>query len=252
MFTPGKPLHNETQRHVHTLSTRDNDHIRDLDVLIRGLHSEGLWDKLSLICVVGPDETDSLRDLKGSQDSVKIGAPAFVANRGFTTVSTTAVINTQFTLDASFSNDVSLSAYIRSNQIGTDKTLMGEVFGSFAGYVSLQDYNTTELVAKLQDNAVGTRLTIAGGGFRAGSRSDAGSKVYCGDEVARTNILASVSWAGTHYPVHVGCYSYSGGRAGAAPNQYAHWSVGHGLSAFELLAYDNLIKDYMTSRGAAV
>ena len=82
MLIPGKPLHNETQRHVDRMSVHDDDHIEDLDILIRQLHQQYLWDLLTVLCVAGPDGDDSLLDLKGYQDSVAVGCSRFCCGPG--------------------------------------------------------------------------------------------------------------------------------------------------------------------------
>ena len=138
MLSIGRPLHAETQRHVARCTGATDSYIEDLDLLIRGLIKEGLWDKLRLICVVAPTEADSLLDLKGDTDSVKVGSPAFVADRGFTTVSTTDYINTVkvATSGEGFWNyDQGVSVYYRN-------TLSGVLTACLMGMSDLNDVSS--------------------------------------------------------------------------------------------------------------
>lgn len=258
MFIPGKPLHNETQRHVARMSVRNSDHIEDLDLLIRALVSTGLWPLLTSICVAGPDASDSLLDLKGYQDSALVGSPPFVADQGFTTVGVNTVISTQITLSASSQAAFSASVYIRSASVGGNTCFMGELYEDDASSkwpLHLLDAAAGSFNAWLRSYVGGyPARTVSGGGFRAACIAAIDAMIVVGDEGAVTSSVFMVPWGapGTHYPLHVGCRNGANGRELASANQYAHWSIGSIVSQTDLLLFDTIIKDYFTRRGTAV
>lgn len=250
MLIPDKVLHNETQRHVARMAVRNSDHIEDLDILIRSLHENGLWSKLDVLCVVGPDESDSLLDLKGNQDSVKIGTPAFVGDRGFTTVSTTDLIDTQVVLGLEYASNCSMSVYIRNTSVGGASRFIGV---RLATGVRMSLLDSTNVVTKDEMQSFGiASASVAGGGFRASSREDTSAARVCGDESVSSALYSASTWFAAVHSVLVGARDNNGVTDSPSPNQYSHWSVGKGMNNAEILAYDNLIKDYMTRRGAAV
>ena len=253
MFIPDKVLHNETQRHVERLSSRDENHIEALDALIRGLHNEGLWNKIHVLCVVAPTSADSLLDLKNNQDSVLVGSPAFVADRGFTTVSVTDYINTQYAPGVAEENNVGLTCYIRLAHAGSGNFMGCEKVVSYSVRTKLAlNVGSATLMYAIMQSSGAVGITVAGGGFRGGSRIDASNVIAGGDEATSSAVVASWRPDLLTLPIFVGCSNYTSGAEKPSPNQYAHWSVTQGLGATEMLAYNALIKNYMTARGAAV
>lgn len=249
MFTPGRPLHNETQRHVARLSVRNSDHIEDLDILIRGLVDAGIWARLAVLCVAGPNSADSLLDLKGTQDSALVGAPAFAADAGFTTVSTTDLINTQFTMDSSFTTNLSLSIYTRlSPGAAANVDFMGESDGSIVN--SIGKLSASLCLVGLQSSN-SSAVVLSGGGFKSCAREDTDTLAWAVDGASGQFSVTSGVW-GTRYPLIVGARNVAGTYTAPIEDQYAHWSAGKGLSASQLLAYNILIKAYLTRRGTAV
>lgn len=251
MLIPDKVLHNETQRHIARMGTLTDALVEDLDVFIRGLHDKGLWGKLSVLCVVCPTEADSLLNLIGGVDSVKIGTPPFVADRGFTTSGTAHVINTQFSYDTSYSLNASVSVYVRGAPAVTDSYLIGMKAAS-SHIAGLQAVAATGDVKGYIQTNVATTLTMTGGGFAMASREDFSTGWYIADEIVYSLLLGAGTFAAPQYPVHVGCLNNEGTLSNASTNQYAHWSVGRAMDATDLLAYNILINAYMTGRGAKV
>ena len=256
MMIPGRPLHAETQRHVRRMSVHDDAHIGDLDLLIRGLIRSGLWDKITSICVAGLNANDSLLDLKGYQDSTLIGSPAFVADEGFTTVSTTDIIDTNVLLDNSYENSNMLSVYqMTSTYVGT---MMGANYRDAASSdwpIKLANDPVSSIIATGHMQAVNGDASIgrSGAGFVAASRNSDSSVAICADSTATSVTQSAISLLNaSHSTIIVGALNTLSGPTERADDQYAHWSVGKGMTALELLAYNSHIKEYFTRRGTAV
>ena len=255
MFIPARPLHNETQRHVARMSVRNDDHIEHMDLLIRGLHDERLWDKIDIICVAGPNKADSLLDLKGTQDSSELATMTFTADQGFSCVAgTNQKINTGFTFSSPHGSNNHIACYFRNSAAGTTQFFMGETYsapGAVTPVVYLWDLASTIVVGASQ--APGLSIASTGAGFRASSRIDANNVTVSSDGATASGSIAADAWdGGTHYPLYVGGRNALGTPDTGVTQQFAFWSVGTRLSSLELMAYRLLVHEYFTRRGTAV
>lgn len=251
MLIPGKVLHNETQRHVRGLSNRDDELIGHLDLLIRGLHDEGLWDKISILCVAHLNSADSLLDLKGNQDSILVGSPSFIADQGFTVSAGPNVISTQFPFDPSHSFSSSLSVYVRGLTLGY---LMGQISPSPSNFDFVTNYNSsTAMSGALQGTSVRDHATDPVGGMRMLSREN----VEDFNMLANGNTVQYKQTATIQNPIlfdlAVGTILEETGYSNiVAAGQYASWHAGYGMTISEMLAYETLIQAFFTRRGTAV
>lgn len=254
MLIPDKVLHNETQRHIARLAVRTNARIQALDTLVRSLHAEGVWDKLHTLNIAVGSSADTLLDLKGNQDSVLVGSPAFLPDRGFTTVSTTDYIDTVIS-PPDADQDQGLSCYIRQAMSPTGGVyLMGKVHlnnVSLAVQVDLMAATSSLFNPHIQFPTT-INIPISGGGFMGASIGAGGVFNAVADEMAYTTPLTPIAGDGTVRSAFVGCRNSLSGPANPSDNQFAHWSITKSMTTVQWLAYDNLIKDYFTTAGTAV
>ena len=255
MIIPGKPLHAETQRHVARMSSHDDQHIQDLDFLIRELVAGNVWDRLTCLCVVGPTAADSLLNLKHqSSDSELVGAPTFVADRGFTTVGTTDVINTNTSPASNMAANITFGFYARSSVVIAEFSwAMGGNLGlDYGGSVNIGQGSggtpltffhpaSVQVISALDTPAVGFCAhigTIFGGNMYAGGLSG-----------SITNPLGGSD--GAMLPFIVGADAEFGT---GMSNQYAAWFAGGAITASSggAVALQTALQNYLTRRGAAV
>ena len=256
MLIPGKVLHNETQRHVARMSTRNSAHIVALDTLIRSLVDAEIWNSIILLCVAGPSSSDSLLDLKGDHDSSLFGSPAFVANRGFTTVSTTALVELNYTMPYSLRDTGAYGMYIRNAPPAIKGTMLGDIYDE--GGPSWPFEVVSDGVATIRNyirTFIGGSRAISGGGFVCAGIYFAGLiHVTMADESLQSvNVSASaLSASAVRYPLFLGCRNRATGKETPSSNQYACWLVGRELNPTRMGDLGGFINTYMTAIGAKV
>lgn len=247
----------DVQAHINRLTAPSAELKDHLNTLILGLKADALWDKLETVCVVHPNENESLFDLKGFMDSVKIGAPTFIADRGFTMV-VGGYIDSQLT---PYSNTVKFAN--ANNSMFCYMRVRGTTFfdQKFLGSFTNTPYRNLNLSEELVFNKIihtngnGSGPTISDPriiGFCAGSRIDTNSVIVCHDGNTKTAPVFLGDIPATN--LYVGGINDPTG-AGHTPwvdCQMAGWGFGQGMSVTELTLLYNRILSYMTSRGANV
>ena len=249
MIIPGKPLHAETQRHVARMSSFDDQHIQDLDLLIRELIYVGAWDGLSCLCVVGPTAADSLLNLKhGGNDSVLSGAPTFVADRGFTTSTAANIIDTQTPAPSVNPSVMAFGCYPRVASLDGFAIGMGATmyYDSFVDSATLsQDYPIPGVYGAcfvVNIHIDTSSLQGVSGYFGGGGTSYFLTSGMTGS--APSTSLDSGYTTAFHVGSHDGTGLY-------LDNQYAAWWVGGNMASVRN-EFATALQNYLTRRGAAV
>jgi len=233
--------------HFSRISENDPVVLAALEKLILGLKTDSLWNSILVLCVAHTIEADSLKNIRSSSyDSTNIGACAFVALRGFTTVANTKWIDTGVTTGTqNFSGNYHhMWEYQRSITPTSSSDLIS------AGTPAIINQN-----APSPDQT----LTSMGGGSSAIVNQDA-PVGFIGESYTYNNVTLQVVTTqafGTGFPIGsgnkvlIGSRGSSGGTNGANI-QCAGWGLGADLGATNLNKLRNRIQTYMNDIGAGV
>lgn len=239
------PFDADTQAHIDRMTDKsDGQLLYDLDTLIRGLKADSLWDKIAILCVCQSSSDDSLLNLKGSDtdnDSLEVGSPVFVADRGFTGATGAAnyidlnedeITSSLYTL-----YDGHMMFYHRNS-------LKSKAHSEIGGIVCVYELGVTGYTISHQ-NGNYSSTTDADGFIGISALASNNRFIRNNDTVTSYTVSASHTLAAGNFLV---------GKEGSNGNgiQYSSWGIGDGLSSAEMANYENRIKAFMQARGASV
>lgn len=271
-FVAGDPAYDPDARaHFARMQSNDQTLKGDIDWLIRGLKTDGLWAKLDVLCVIHDNEADSLLNLKGPVFDATNVSRVWSASRGFDRDSSTAdYVNSNFNYASSgvassssrsmfayFSPMLSIqsegafSAFMGIKQIGTGSEFYidhSQFNGN--GSVYLRVDNENDVSPYSMPSIDYSSYEIMGVGFVMGN-------VLSGTETIRLDSnessdainqpLASL----TTTDLHIGSVNIAGqGTGGSGPNAGAMaWGFGAGMNATQRSNLRSWIAGYMDRRG---
>lgn len=225
----------------------DAPHISAYKALINGLVTDGVWTKLDALYVFATqDPTTSLLNLVSSSFSatVNTGAPAFAADRGYTSLVGNS-LTTNFNASTAGGNYAQNSAHImlwnNATTVG-DSNCQVDASASEAVYARFSDTNA---YFRIQNGSAGGFTTTTAHGFYLANRSAAGAwQGYKDTAQLGTGTDASSALSNSSFFVP----AESGGNTPSA-DQVSAVGFGGSLSPTDAANYNSRMRAYMTTVG---
>ncbi len=194
---------------------------RTMDRLLRRLKTDDLWNDAVVFAPHGLNEDASLTCWKRLIKMTKVGSPTFVANVGWTGVSTTGYINTLYNISALNQNNLGVYVWSQTTTAGTNFDCGATDASSNGISVYCRQTTTNAIAVRL----AGASTTVATGtsdgyGLNGASRIDANNVIGMRNGVQQLTV-ASASVA---LPSKNLYYLTNNGNAGpgtASPRQLA-------------------------------
>lgn len=256
----------DVQNYFDRLTSDVPVHRAAVEALILGLKEDSVWAEIDEFSIVGPNEADSLLDVKGTgtTDSTKNGSPFFTANQGFTMHNDNVILTgTPLGLLPQF--DIyggHAFVYMRGELVNYNHFIMD---GQESGTINMQQYNFStdhmEFTAKLGRADQATLLdetdpAVSGEGFFGASQAVSIRNMVLNDFTQSDSAgWDTPSLSVTDKPC-IGAESVGGGTydvpLGGGGVQFSAWGFGDYLTLVQLRAYEDRIRAYMTALGTAV
>jgi len=260
MAARGSSLDHDTAQHVLEMTDTTNPIlIRELDLLIRGLKFDGVWNKLEAICVIHDNAADSLLDLKRLTNSINNGAP-FTAGVGFAKNGSTYISLNNVAVFGSTTHATSDFHWMSYRSDVVDAALfdmgVGNTLVSPNQNCLIQGAKSTGCLMDSQYTAsVLAPVGVAADRFFIGSNT---SSTTCFTQLGNTVLpytglttTRDVPFGAVHSDIYIANYSSAGSPLN--PNdqgeRFAGWSFGVALSVPEAANLKTRLDNYMAGIG---
>jgi hypothetical protein len=256
-LTQAATFETETNTLLAALSgTYDDTRKTAINTLIAGLKTDGLWSILDVLCIAGLNSSDSLINWKtpGTFNSSVVNSPNFVADRGFTSdTSTSRYINTNYNPTSAAGNytqnSASIGFYSRTNMADTTVDIGAGTGSNRASILSRRSDNAC--FWRINDsNEVNTSNSSSQGLILISRTSSSSRILYRDGSQLGTNSTTSAGIPSDTF--YVGANNFAGSPQSIASRQYAMWFMSGGLSGTNVSNFYNRIQTYMTAIGANV
>ncbi len=238
----------------HLRRLADKSSSADLANLILGLKTDGIWLKIDVLCVVGPNVIDSYLNLRGpaiAPDSSEFsGAIPFTADESFQLVSyassgqtNTITLNYAETDGPNLAQyDAHMMLYAYDKPTGSDDEIFYNRITSTRSIITNKG-TSNQWHAALQN--IGPNVSTTAAGTVIGSRTAIDAQETRVNDTAATNVTSfTASLLSLDFKI-------GGATSGTdkATFKVSAWGTGSGLTSAEMGLYEDRIRTYAQARG---